>query len=124
MLLFCRHIGMERISFQTKSPTAGNTFCELFRHVFRSEPDCRESSSSGSTLYTYDISDAELTEVITVNYYNADEEMTRTEYLVGGELSSYTEYYYEDVEVKSGSKCKFDFRDKDRKLDERAYIVY
>ena len=71
-----------------------------------------------------DISDAELTEVITVNYYNADEEMTRTEYLVGGELSSYTEYYYEDVEVKSGSKCKFDFRDKDRKLDERAYIVY
>lgn len=84
MLLFCRHIGMEHISFQTKSPTAGNTFCELFRHVFRSEPDCRESSSSGSTLYTYDISDAELIGRVLAKYHitegqrHIDEEIIST----------------------------------------------
>lgn len=76
-----------------------------------------------SAVYS-DGSDAVLTEVVTVNYYNADGEKTRAEYLVGGELSSYTEYFYETVKVKRGSKSKYDFRDKKRKLDERANIVY
>ena len=71
-----------------------------------------------------DGSDAELKEVITVNHYNADGEKTGSEYFVGGELSSYTEYYYETVKVKSGSKSQFDFRDKKRKLDERSNRVY
>lgn len=71
-----------------------------------------------------DGSDAVLTEVITVNYYNVDEEKTRSEYFVGGKLSSYTEYYYETVSVKSGSKSQFDFRDRTRKLDDRATVVY
>lgn len=71
-----------------------------------------------------DGSDAVLTEVITVNYYNIDEEKTRSEYFVGGKLSSYTEYYYETVSVKSGSKSQFDFRDRTRKLDDRATVVY
>lgn len=76
-----------------------------------------------SAVYS-DGSDAELKEVITVNHYNADGEKTRSEYFVGGELSSYTEHYYETVKVKSGSKSQFDFRDKKRKLDERANRVY
>ena len=76
-----------------------------------------------SAVYS-DGSDAELKEVITVNHYNADGEKTRSEYFVGGELSSYTEYYYETVKVKSGSKSQFDFRDKKRKLDERSNRVY
>ncbi len=76
-----------------------------------------------SAVYS-DGSDAELKEVITVNHYNADGEKTGSEYFVGGELSSYTEYYYETVKVKSGSKFQFDFRDKKRKLDERANRVY
>ena len=71
-----------------------------------------------------DGSDAVLTEVITVNYYNVDEEKTRSEYFVGGKLSSYTEYYYETVSVKSGSMSQFDFRDRTRKLDDRATVVY
>ena len=76
-----------------------------------------------SAVYS-DGSDAELKEVITVNHYNADGEKTGSEYFVGGELSSYTEYYYESVKVKSGSKSRFDFRDKKRKLDERSNRVY
>ena len=71
-----------------------------------------------------DGSDAVLTECITVNYYNADGEKTKREYFVGGELSSYTEYYYETVKVKRGSKSTFDYKDKKRKLDERANVVY
>ena len=76
-----------------------------------------------SAVYS-DGSDAELKEVITVNHYNADGEKTGSEYFVGGELSSYTEYYYESVKVKNGSKSQFDFRDKKRKLDERSNRVY
>ena len=76
-----------------------------------------------SAVYS-DGSDAVLKEVVTINYYNADGEKTRSEYIVGGELSSYTEYSYNTVKVKSGSKSKFDFRDKKRKLDERANRVY
>ena len=71
-----------------------------------------------------DGSDAVLTKVITVNYYNSDGEKTKSEYIVGGKLSSYTEYYYETVSVKSGSKSQFDFRDRTRKLDDRATVVY
>ena len=76
-----------------------------------------------SAVYS-DGSDAELKEVITVNHYNADGEKTGSEYFVGGELSSYTEYFYESVKVRSGSKSQFDFRDKKRKLDERSNRVY
>ena len=71
-----------------------------------------------------DGSDAVLKECVTINYYNADGEKTKREYTVGGELSSYTEYYYKTVNLKSGSKSTFDFRDRKRKLDERANRVY
>ncbi len=69
-----------------------------------------------------DGSDAILTECVTVNYYNADGDITKSESIEGGLLGSYTEYYYENVTVKSGSK--FDFRDSKRKLDPRTMIVY
>lgn len=34
------------------------------------------------------------------------------------------EYYYETVSVNSGNKSQFDFRDRTRKLDDRATVVY
>ena len=71
-----------------------------------------------------DGSDAILTECVTINYYNAEGDMTKTENLAGGLLGSYTEYFYENVKIKSGSKSKFDFRDRKRKLDPRSMVVY
>ena len=72
MLIFCRHLSSDRISLQTKSTTAGETFRELFQHVFHSEIDCRESNRSGNTLYTYDISDKSLIERVLAKYHITD----------------------------------------------------
>ena len=50
MLLYCRHLSSERISFQSKSSTVSEAFAELFRRVFHVGLTCRESeSSSGKT---------------------------------------------------------------------------
>ena len=47
-----------------------------------------------------------------------------TRLFVGGSMSSYTEYYYENVKVEKGRESVFDFRDEDRELDWRSTIVY
>ncbi|MBR4413472.1 MAG: hypothetical protein IKS60_07640 [Lachnospiraceae bacterium] len=88
---------------------------------------CKESIITERMVYAEvfsDGSDGHLAECITVKIYNADGVQTREEYWVGGKRSSYTEYYYEDVKVKHGSKSTFDFRDESRRLDNRATAVY
>lgn len=83
MLLFCRHLGSERISFQSKSLTAADEFAELFRKVFHRELDCRLSeSASGKTLYIYDITEPELIRAVFDKYRFTDGERSFSEELV------------------------------------------
>ena len=73
MLLFCRLLGQERISFQSKSRVSADEFAELFRRVFGRELDCRLSeSTSGKTLYIYDITEPELISEVFAKYRFSD----------------------------------------------------
>ncbi|MDO4863682.1 MAG: DNA-binding protein WhiA [Ruminococcus sp.] len=73
MLLYCRHLSPERISFQSKSKTAADAFAELFRRVFHQELTCRLSeSASGKTLYIYDITEPALIGDIFAKYRFTD----------------------------------------------------
>ena len=61
MLLFSKLLTREHICFQSESSISAELFGTLFRSVFHSEIQCRESvRRSGITLYTYDITDPEL----------------------------------------------------------------
>ena len=83
MLLYCRHLSSERISFQSKSSTVSAAFAELFRRVFRTELTCRESeSSSGKTLYIYDITEPELIHEVFEKYRFKDGERSFCDELV------------------------------------------
>ena len=83
MLLFCRHLGSERISFQSKSRTAADEFAELFRRVFHAELSCRLSeSASGKTLYMYDITEPALIGEAFAKYRLSDDARSFDEELV------------------------------------------
>ncbi len=82
MLLYCRNLSRERISFQSKSRTAADAFAELFRKVFRAELTCRVSESSGKTLYIYDITDPELVRSVFEKYRFTDGERSFCDELV------------------------------------------
>ncbi|MBO7356367.1 MAG: hypothetical protein J6U50_07020 [Lachnospiraceae bacterium] len=71
-----------------------------------------------------DGSDAVLTECARVENYDTDGRLTREDNLVDGNRESYIMYYYEDVQIKTGSKTTFDFREDGRELDPRSSIVY
>ena len=73
MLLYCRHLGSERISFQSKSKTASDAFAELFGKIFHRELSCRLSeSASGKTLYIYDITEPDLIGEVLAKYHITD----------------------------------------------------
>ena len=83
MLLYCRHLGSERISFQSKSKTASDAFAELFRRVFHKELICRLSeSASGNTLYIYDITESEVINQVFDKYRFTDNDRIFDEELV------------------------------------------
>lgn len=92
-----------------------------------------DGSLSSESIITYrwisseaygDGSDAVLTECKTTRIYDTEGNLTRINNLVEGNLESYTEYYYDNVNLKNGSKTSFDFREEGRELDQRVYIVY
>lgn len=61
MLLFCRVLEPERISFQTESEAAAELFRELFSKVFGVMPEYRCSiRKSGAKMYTYELADSGL----------------------------------------------------------------
>lgn len=88
---------------------------------------CKESTITqkwiSPQVYS-DGSDAVLMDCATIKYYNAAGEQIRQETTVDGKLTSYTEYFYENVKVNRGRASVFDFRDEKRELDERALRVY
>lgn len=88
---------------------------------------CKESTITqkwiSSQVYS-DGSDAVLGDCATIKYYNAAGEQIRQGTTVDGKLTSYTEYFYENVKVNRGRASVFDFRDEKRELDERALRVY
>ena len=69
-----------------------------------------------------DGSDAYEAEITNVTYYDADGDVTRTEYLVNGGIRGYAVYTYEYVNVRGAAV--FDYRDEELELDPRATIVY
>lgn len=70
-----------------------------------------------------DQSNAVLTECTQVNFYDADGDKVRSEYYVDGKLTSYSVWMFENIDPAKERGTVLDYRD-DRKLDERAYIVY
>ena len=70
-----------------------------------------------------DQSNAVLTECTQVNFYDADGDKIRSEYYVDGKLTSYSVWMFENIDPAKERGTVLDYRD-DRKLDERAYIVY
>ena len=83
MLLYCRHLGSDRISFQSKSRTSADAFAELFRRVFHEDLACRLSeSSSGNTLYIYDITEPRIIGEVFEKYRLTDKERSFDEELV------------------------------------------
>lgn len=70
MILFGRQLSPERISFQSKSSVAAETFGELFRRVTGKAIEYKVSESgSGKTLYVYDITDKELIRSVFEKYH-------------------------------------------------------
>lgn len=106
------------------------TDIQNYRHEYEYSDEgylCKESFITYKWISTEvygDGSDADYTKTVRNEYYNADGETIRSEYFVGGRLSSYTEYYYENVKVEKGRESVFDFRDDDRELDWRSTVVY
>lgn len=71
-----------------------------------------------------DLSNAVLTECTQVYFYDADGDKVRSEYYVDGKLTSYSVWEFENVDPTKEQGNVLDYRDEERKLDERAYIVY
>ena len=69
-----------------------------------------------------DGSDSYMQEFTDVTFYNEAGEETRTERYMGTKLTGYSEYIYEDVNVRRGAV--YDYRDNKRELDPRSTIVY
>jgi hypothetical protein len=75
MLLFGRTLSSTHICFQSESSTAAQVFGELFRRVFRYEPECRLNERRNDVkLYTYDIKDEKLIAEVFTKYHFTDGE--------------------------------------------------
>ena len=88
---------------------------------------CKESIIKYDMVYSEgfsDGSDGVIAEIVTVNYYDADGDKTRTERYVSGKLTSYAEWTFEYVNPRNVKGKTLDYRDEDRELDPRALVVY
>lgn len=69
MLLFSKVLSPERICFQTESSVSAERFAQLFRSVFRYEPECIEHERrSGNILRCYDITNKSVIEDVYGRY--------------------------------------------------------
>ena len=70
MLLMCRLLTAEKLSFQSKSRTVADTFSMLMDKVFKIKTLPRETvSRNGKSLYSFDINDPELMTEICTRYH-------------------------------------------------------
>lgn len=83
MILFGRQLSPGRISFQSKSSVAAETFGELFRRVTGRPIEYKVSESgNGKTLYVYDITDRELIRSVFEMYHLTGEERSFDDELI------------------------------------------
>ncbi|MBR6386440.1 MAG: DNA-binding protein WhiA [Ruminococcus sp.] len=92
MLLFCRKLSREKISFQTESRTSAETFSVLFGSVIHRNINFTDKKrKNDSTLYSFDICDSDIiNEVFRVYHFTENERTINCEMISTSSLGIFT----------------------------------